>query len=391
MYIFVQEALHTIKAALEATGLEDYTSEIKILTGMAGLMLALMKAYAYGRDHLLKEIKPFLGADEGFWDRRPKINIADHIKSLRDGLPIISIINFKGGVSKSTTAANLAAFFDNAGLRVLLIDLDYQGSLTDSTADGTAELNFAAHDAIDGKHSAEQVLKNAAAGKSPLARTRILASYYLLNRIENTIVFNWLVKKQKKDVRYNLHHILASTGVRKAFDIVLIDCPPRLMTASVNAICASTHLIVPTILDNLSVSATLNSLSAIQKLREKLSPSLKFLGVLPTFVDQQTGLRRREQEAVEDLKQALSSPANQKAFDGEVPILLEQRILRKAAIAKVAGEEIAFFSDSDVRTMYSKLGAAIATAVGPNFATKVKHADQETPIRDGTNVVAFAG
>ena len=92
---------------------------------------------------------------------------------------------------------------------------------------------------------------------------------------EIQVMFRWLTAREP-EVRYNLHHYLQShvfqTDSRYAFDLVLIDCPPRLLTGSVNALAASTHVLVPTILDGQSHVATLNTLGAVQQFRQTLNP-----------------------------------------------------------------------------------------------------------------------
>jgi cellulose biosynthesis protein BcsQ len=381
--------VHAFEASIKAFGLASWKHEIEIATGLVGLSLMLMKAYKFGRDQLLQKIKPFLAAEEGFWDRKPKIDIPAHIKSLRTGIPILTIINFKGGVGKSTTAANLAAYFDNKKVRVLLIDFDYQGSLTDSVVKTDGDLKFGAIDLLENKKSPEEILKSAVKPIATFERTDVLAAYYTLNRVENRSVFSWLVGEVKDDVRYNLHRVLSSQTVRDRYDLVIIDAAPRLMTASVNAVCASTHVLVPTVLDGLSASAALNTIKSIATLRDRLSPGLRFLGVVPTFVFQTGKLKDREAKALGYLKDELGRKALSSLQDGGVALLEDQRIYRKEDIAKVAGEEVAFFKYPEIRNMYSNLGARVASGIGGELERKVADDNQGSSARDLSNVVQF--
>ena len=158
--------------------------------------------------------------------------------------------------------------------------------------------------------------------------------------------------------------------MQKTYDLVIIDAPPRLMTATVNAVCASTHVLVPTILDGLSASAAVNTIDALLKLKDKISPSLKIVGVVPTFVFQKTGYRRREALALNDLKEDIQARFSRKQ-EGAIKVFEDERILRKEAIANVAGEKVAFFHDADVRNMYTRLGIAVARAIGGELERKL--------------------
>lgn len=295
--------------------------------------------------------------------------MARHCESLSKGLPILTIANFKDGVGKSTTAANLAAFFDSRGARVLLIDFDYQGSLTDSIVKAD-DLNFGAVELINPDASANQVLNCTVRPISPFRSTDLLASYYTLNRVESRAVFKWLTGEDKRDIRYNTHRILSSTLTRQKYDIVIIDAPPRLMTATVNALCASTHILIPTILDGVSASAAINTVDAIIKIKNALSPSLKIVGILPTFVSQAGAFGPSERKSLEYLAQEISS-RHAGVQDAPIQIFEDERILRRAAISKVAGEKVAFFEDTEVHQMYGSLGWKLANSFGASFMRKI--------------------
>jgi Mrp family chromosome partitioning ATPase len=140
------EVLQSLAQAVQ----ELYAKQlIEITGGVLTVFLLLMKVYAYGRDRILKKVRLFMLGEEGFWDKPPRLNLARQIRELLEGLPILTIANFKGRVGKSTVAANLAAFFDSVGIRVLLIDFDYQGSLTDSVIKIADNLKIGAVELIE--------------------------------------------------------------------------------------------------------------------------------------------------------------------------------------------------------------------------------------------------
>ena len=385
------DILHSIVAAFRALGIASSQYILEVTAGALAVVLLCMRIYKFGRDHILKKVRGFMLGDDGFWDRTPKRSMAKHIKSLREGLPIITVANFKGGVGKSTMVANLAAFFDQAGLRVLLIDFDYQGSLTDAVIKTDGQLYFAAVDVIEGKKSVEEVLGRSHRAVANFKNTDVLAAYYVLNRAENRTLFKWLIKEDPSDIRYHLHAYLSSAAIRNRYDLVMIDAPPRLMTATVNALCASTHVFVPTILDGLSASAALNTIDAIMKLRDKISPSLKVAGVVPTFVYKSTEYSKRENKALAYLHEEIDNRLSSKQ-DAPIEIFERERILRKEAIANAAGEKVAFFQDADVRNMYTQLGLAISKCVGGNLERKLRNEGSGTEARSrsvGNNVVQF--
>ena len=94
------DVLHSIVAAVRALGIAGSQYVLEVAAGFLAVVLLCMRIYKYGRDHILKKVRGFMLGEEGFWDRTPKRNIARHIKSLREGIPVLTVANFKGGVGK---------------------------------------------------------------------------------------------------------------------------------------------------------------------------------------------------------------------------------------------------------------------------------------------------
>jgi cellulose biosynthesis protein BcsQ len=373
------EHLEFIELALKGLASFGISETLKIAAAAVALLVVAIKAYRLGRKTFIDKIRPRFVSEESFWDRSTGRSLAKHAKQLREGPPVLTIENFKGGVGKSTLTANLAAYYDWIGLKVLLIDFDYQGSLTDSIIKTDGNLKLGAVDILERKHPVSYVLSRREKPIADFENTDVLAAAYTLNRVENRVAFKWLVGESGADIRYNVHEVLSSREMRKeAYDIVIIDAPPRLTTASANALCASTHVLVPTILDNMSVTAAVNTLDAILKLKDRVSPTLKIVGVVPTLVFQSTGYKSREAEALSYLKGEIATQLS-KRQDTPIAVFEKERITRKEAFPNAAGEKVAFFEDAGVREMFTRLGKSLAVAMGGDFALKVQNANPRPP------------
>lgn len=321
------------------------------------------------RDELgerLLELERTVKDPRDFWLRSPsEVDFVEHQKSLASSVPVICVLNFKGGVGKTTISANLAAHFAGLGKRVLLIDSDYQGSLSETVMSHAQVADYlgSSYMLIEGERDPETVRGKAERLVSIDSKMWIYPAFYDYSRSEVKMMFRWLVGHDT-EIRYNLSRYLRSPpfsfeNAETGFDLVIIDAPPRLLTGVVNALVASTHVLVPTILDGQSQRATVNTIMAIQQFRQRLNPTLKFLGILPSMVSTATGYNDRELEAIGDLERSLGE-------SGElVPVLKSCPIWRREELAKAGGSEIVYSRPSnnastrEVREMFASLGRHI--------------------------------
>ena len=198
---------------------------------------------------------------------------------------ILAIANQKGGVGKTTTAINLAAALAMRGKPTLLIDLDPQGNSSMSYID-IREAAKSMYDVFteNAVHLADVIVPAASLPNLAIAPARIA-----LAKLESRLV-------GELDAPFRLKDELAALNGK--YTHVVIDCPPALGLLTVNALVASTHLLIPIQSSYFALEGTDDLLETIEKVRQRPNPELQILGVVITMHDKRTALARDIQEQI---------------------------------------------------------------------------------------------
>ena len=184
---------------------------------------------------------------------------------------VIAIANQKGGVAKTTSTINLAWGLKERGARVLCIDADPQGDLTDYFGYDQDELE-----------EREQTLYFSLLGDKPLSSLVLGENPYLVpSSIALADAEPELMSDQFRSAPTVLRDKLRE--IRQQYDVILIDCMPSLSLVTINALTAADAVLVPIKTDRLSFRGFQRLLATIDKARTRLNPELSIVGVLPTI------------------------------------------------------------------------------------------------------------
>ena len=191
---------------------------------------------------------------------------------------VIAVLNQKGGVGKTTTAVNVAAYLGKAGASVLLIDLDPQGNATSGLGVDKLSLEGTTYQALVESAKFEDVaMKTDAQGVTLMPTNADLAGV--------EIQFAGVEQREGR-LRQFLHNASQSHN----YDYVLIDCPPSLGLLTVNALTAATDVLIPVQTEYYAMEGLSQLIQVIQRVQQGLNPTLQILGVVMTMYDSRTSL-----------------------------------------------------------------------------------------------------
>lgn len=197
---------------------------------------------------------------------------------------IITVANQKGGVGKTTTAINLSAAVANKGFKTLLIDLDPQSNSTMSFVDPRSVT----------KSMFDVMVSEELAFKDVVVPTRVPNLFLAPSKIALAKLESKLIGEI--DGPFRLKDKMKDTATQ--YDYIFIDTPPTLGMITVNALVASTHVLVPIQSSYFALEGTDDLLETIEKIKARPNPNLQLLGVVITMHDKRTTLARDIHEQI---------------------------------------------------------------------------------------------
>jgi len=206
-------------------------------------------------------------------------------------MEIISVINQKGGVGKTTTAINLAAGLTKLKKKILVIDLDPQGNATTglglSNTDNTSDSIYGV---LNGSEEIAKAIK-----KTKFDNLDIITSNVDLSGLE----------VETADDSNRAFILKAKLGTylntfKGSYDYVLIDCPPSLSLLTVMALVSSNSLLVPLQTEFFALEGLTQLMKTIERIKIKLNPDLKIRGILLTMYDKRNKLSSQVEKEARD-------------------------------------------------------------------------------------------
>lgn len=199
---------------------------------------------------------------------------------------IISLVNQKGGVGKTTTAINLATYLASAGKFVLLVDLDPQGNASSGLGIDIRKVPKSLyHSMILGDHPSTIIYKTETLGHDVIPASQDLAGA----GIE-------LVHMDNREFR--LYNVLRE--IRTNYDYIIIDSPPSLGLLTINGLVASDEVVIPVQTEYFALEGLSQLLNTIELVRDNLQPNLKVMGAILTMYDKRNRLSRQVIKEVQD-------------------------------------------------------------------------------------------
>ena len=195
---------------------------------------------------------------------------------------IISLVNQKGGVGKTTTSINLSSSLAFLGKKVLLVDLDSQGNATTGVGINKGDIDKSMYEVLKG----EVDIKNA------ILKTDYYGLYVVPASINLAGLDIELLEKSRTEESFVKGAQLKQQidKIKDSFDYIILDCPPSLGLITTNALTASNSAMIPVQCEFYALEGITQLLRTIMLVQKGLNPNLNIEGVLLTMLDSRTNL-----------------------------------------------------------------------------------------------------
>jgi len=194
-------------------------------------------------------------------------------------MKIISIINQKGGVGKTTTVINLASALSILGRKNLIIDLDPQGNATTGLGGSNNDEENNIYNLLIKKINLNHSIR-----KTKIKNLDIIGSHVNLSGLE-------VETANDSNRAFALKQILdEDTNILSEYDHIFIDCPPSLSLLTIMALVASNELLVPLQTEFFALEGITQLVKTIERIKVNLNPHLKLRGILLTMFDKRNKL-----------------------------------------------------------------------------------------------------
>ena len=189
---------------------------------------------------------------------------------------IISIVNQKGGVGKTTTAVNLAAGVGMCGKKVLLVDADPQGNSTSGYGINKKDMTVTCYELLIGNAKIEDAVRN-----TNFKNVDIVPSSMDLAAAEVD-----LIETEHREAQLKF----ALSTVREKYDYIFIDCPPSLGLITINALNASDTVLVPIQCEYFALEGLSQLMASVRQVKRLYNPTLEIEGIVLTMYDSRLNL-----------------------------------------------------------------------------------------------------
>ena len=185
---------------------------------------------------------------------------------------IISVVNQKGGVGKTTTAVNLTACLKDSGLKVLMCDFDPQANATSGLGIEKRKIKYSIYDVIiNGVNPKDAIVSTKFGDVLPACADLAGAGVELVGTED-------------------AHHCLtrALEPLREEYDIILIDCPPSLELLTLNALAAADSVLIPVQCEYYALEGLSDLMTTMRMVKKRINPNLGIFAVVLTMFDGRT-------------------------------------------------------------------------------------------------------